>query len=87
MELINIIGSVFGIVFIVWPLAVGGAFSKGGIRSARWAWGVIFIGWLFAKLLDPLPSFLIPEPYNTYVFFGVGLIFLVSSFFKVSRNN
>lgn len=82
MELINIIGSVFGIVFILWPLAVGGAFSKGDIRSARSAWSVIFVGWLFAKLLDPLPSFLIPEPYNTFVFFGVGLFLFIPKFFQ-----
>ena len=35
MEIINLIGSVFNIVFILWPLAVGATFSKGEMREAH----------------------------------------------------
>ncbi|MBT3315920.1 MAG: hypothetical protein HN390_15040 [Anaerolineae bacterium] len=86
MELINLFGSIFSIVFILWPLAIGGAFSKGGVREARWAWIVLFIGWLFARVVEPLPSFLIPEPYNKYLFFGVGLVLCLLKLFHDNRD-
>lgn len=81
MQLIKLMGSVFGIVFVLWPLAVGGSLIKGSMREARWAWVVIFVGWLFTKTVKPLPSFLIPEPLNTYLFFVMGLILFTLKFF------
>jgi hypothetical protein len=85
MEIINLFGSIFGVVFILWPLAVGGAFAKGGTENARWAWVVIFIGWLLSRTVEPLPSFLIPEPINTYLFFGTGLILFSLKIFMRER--
>ena len=45
----------------------------------------MFVGWILARFVEPLPSIIIPEPLNAYLFFLVGLVLFGWSFVTILR--
>jgi hypothetical protein len=84
MEVIHVIGYVFGLIFSGWPLIVIAplGWRRGKVfRNMQSNWLILFVGWVFARFVEPLPSLLIPEPLNTYLFFLAGLVLFGWAFF------
>jgi hypothetical protein len=76
MQLLSILAYVFGIVFSFWPLLILApiGWRKGNIfRGVLLMWVVVFVCWAVARVIPPIPSMLIPEPANTYLFFLTGI--------------
>jgi hypothetical protein len=81
MEVLEIIGIVLGLVFLGWPLVLLAPLQWARKSKMLWSmqvmWILMLVGWWFARSMGQLPSLLIPEPYNTYLFFGAGAILLL----------
>lgn len=83
------VGYSFGYVFSLWPLIV--------LSPIRWkrenvlagmiiVWTLMLFGWLLASTVSPRPLVeLIPEPFNTHLFFLTGLALLVWSLLREVR--
>lgn len=86
MEILEVIGNILGLVFLGWPLVLLAPLQwsrrKNLLSSMLAMWVLMLVGWVFANLMGPLPSLLIPEPYNTYLFFSAGFILLLFSIAK-----
>jgi hypothetical protein len=88
MDLIQLLGYVFGFVFSFWPaimLAPLGWRRGKVLRGMQANWVLVFIGWILARFVPPMPSMLIPEPLNTYLFFAAGLVLFSFSIIKKSQ--
>lgn len=79
MQIIQFYGMVFGFLFTFWPaiiLAPLGWRRGSVLRGMNTNWALVFIGWILARFVPPMPSIFIPEPLNTYLFFLAGLVLL-----------
>ncbi len=88
MQVIELIGYVFGLVFSGWLfviLAPLGWRKRNVLRGMQANWILMFIGWVLARFVEPLPSLLIPEPLNTYLFFVAGALLFGWAYLKKSR--
>ena len=88
MDLLKIAGYVFGILFSFWFFVVlsGLSWRKGKfLRGMQINWLFMFVGWILARFVEPLPSMMIPEPLNTYLFLLVGLVLFGWSFVTILR--
>lgn len=76
MDLLQLLGYVFGFVFSLWPVLVFAplGWRRGRVlRGMQANWVFIFIGWILARFAPPMSSIIIQEPLNTYLFFLAGL--------------
>lgn len=88
MDLLGIAGYAFGFLFSFWPVVVlsGLSWRKGKfLRGMQINWFFMFVGWILARFVEPLPSMMIPEPLNAYLFFLVGLVLFGWSFVTILR--
>ncbi|CAG1016737.1 hypothetical protein ANAEL_05802 [Anaerolineales bacterium] len=82
-------------VFMVWFLLIFPALvaRRHALAKALTTWIVVFVVWIFISVVpysDPRMSKalrLIPEPWNTYLFFGVGLLLWVAWFVRRQRRS
>jgi hypothetical protein len=79
LSLIQMLFYVFDIVFDFWFVLILAPLQnrKSGIRNMVYAWAV----WAVIRILlffnpEPTPSFMIPEPLNTILFFVAGLVLI-----------
>ncbi len=87
--MLTFIGYIFGVLFSFWPLMVLAplGWRRGNVlRGMLVAWIFLFIGWIFMRFIPPIPSWFIPEPTNTYLFFLAGLALIGWTYFEKSRD-
>jgi HJR/Mrr/RecB family endonuclease len=88
MAVMELLGMVFGIVFPFWPVVVLAplGWRRGKVfRAMQASWLMMFVGWILIHLVEPVPSLLIPEPWNTILFFTAGLLIFGWAFLKKYR--
>ncbi len=84
--LLQLIGIVFGFVFPFWPSLLLEAFFLGGqrvIKPMLATWLFFLASWLIIRVVpEPRIVRIIPEPWNTNLFFLTGLILVILLVFR-----
>ena len=77
-DLLNMIATVFGMVYPFWPVVLVGVLIsqfRRPLRPLLIIWVVMLICWAAARLVSAPPLMkLIPEPLSTVLFFAAGVI-------------
>jgi len=88
MEVIQFLGLVFGFMFSFWFVIVLAplGWRRGKVfRGIQVNWVIMFVGWILARFVKPMPSIFIPEPLNTILFFLSGLVLFGWAFLRKSQ--
>ena len=89
MQIIQTLGMFARMVFPAWPailllpLLLGKGENTLGQMLVMWA--VMLFIWLAKRAVPTIPSYAIPEPINTYLFFAAGVLIFIFARFGKSR--